>query len=285
MLVTVPVSAAERASGSFSADKIDQAVAALTRWGLVVLADAVDPAHVAALRDSMLADLPRILARSDAPYNFTASNVQQSPSRDPELLFRDVLFNEQAIAVTSRMLTGVVNAFYSGNTALPSAARQPVHYDSGHLWSDHLAPANSLVINLPLVDMSSENGSTELWPGSHQVLPTWPVDGITIPSEALERRRFAYPPIQPTMRAGSLLIRDMRLWHAGMPNRTAEPRPMLAMVHHAGWLAQGEASAFPSATRDFFTHPVLRTHAVFRDGPIDPSATDHPYAFAASAQA
>ena len=29
--------------------------------------------------------------------------------------------------------------------------------------------------------------------------------------------------------SGSIIIRDLRLWHAGMPNKTEEPRVMLAI--------------------------------------------------------
>lgn len=31
------------------------------------------------------------------------------------------------------------------------------------------------------------------------------------------------------------MIRDLRLWHAGMPNRTDKVRVMLAMIHFAAW--------------------------------------------------
>ncbi len=31
------------------------------------------------------------------------------------------------------------------------------------------------------------------------------------------------------------MIRDLRLWHAGMPNPSDEVRVMLAMIHFAPW--------------------------------------------------
>jgi len=43
------------------------------------------------------------------------------------------------------------------------------------------------------------------------------------------------PPVQPVIRKGSIVIRDLRLWHAGMPNMSDEVRVMLAMIHFASW--------------------------------------------------
>lgn len=43
------------------------------------------------------------------------------------------------------------------------------------------------------------------------------------------------PPSQPGVKKGSIVIRDLRLWHAGMPNTTSDVRVMLAMIHFAPW--------------------------------------------------
>jgi ectoine hydroxylase-related dioxygenase (phytanoyl-CoA dioxygenase family) len=37
------------------------------------------------------------------------------------------------------------------------------------------------------------------------------------------------------MPAGSLLIRDIRMWHRGTPNRSDAARPNLAMVYFRSW--------------------------------------------------
>lgn len=54
-------------------------------------------------------------------------------------------------------------------------------------------------------------------------------DGV-IRKELVEARRKLCPPVQPLLPKGSIIIRDFRLWHAGMPNRTDEPRVMLVTV-------------------------------------------------------
>lgn len=52
--------------------------------------------------------------------------------------------------------------------------------------------------------------------------------GRIIPS-LLEARRAIRAPCQPVVKKGSVIIRDLRLWHGGKPNLTDEPRVMLAM--------------------------------------------------------
>jgi hypothetical protein len=272
-MITIPVTATERAEGQLTTAHLDKAVQTLRADGIVVLEDVVDLQHIETLQERMLEDLPRILARPDAPFNFNTGNVQQDPPPFPPYLFRDVLVNDLVIAVTRATIgTGVKNGYYSGNTALPGGTRQPVHPDVAQLWPDleHATPAFGLVVNLPVVDMSAENGSTEVWPGTH-LDTTYSIrnGSARVAEEHLARWRDQRPPVQPTVRAGSAVIRDIRLWHAGMPNHTQTPRPMIAMIHWAGWWNEDGKIAFPKGTEEFFKHPDLRTLATFVDGVPD----------------
>lgn len=266
------------------AGSLPAALRALRQDGVVVLEDVIDLAHLEMLRERMLADLPAILARTDAPYNFNAGNVQQDPPPFPPYLFRDVLLNEHVIAVTLALLgEGVKNSYYSGNTALPGGRQQPVHVDVGQLWPglEHATPAFGVVVNVPVVDMTPENGSTELWPGTHLDTIVSVAEGdLKVPEEVVERRRARVPPVQPAVRCGSVLIRDIRLWHRGMPNHTDAPRPMIAMIHWIHWWSDAEPVPFPKGTESFFEHPHLRTNARFVEGPIDYLQHNEAYDFA-----
>lgn len=250
------------------------AVRALRENGFVVLPDVIDPVHIASLREKMLADLPLLLTRRDAPFNFNTGNIQQEPPPYLPYLFRDILFNDQAIAVTKALLgPGLKNVYYSGNTTVPgSGTRQPVHPDNGQLWPnlEQATPPFAFVVNVPVVDMNRENGSTELWPGTH-LDTTLSIDqgDIKVPIDAVEARRKIRPPVQLAVQAGSIVLRDIRLWHAGMPNRTQQPRPMIAMIHTTAWWGGGETLTFPKGTEEFFQHPDLHTQARFTEEPID----------------
>lgn len=253
-------------------EHLQQAAQALREDGVVMLNNVVDPAHIAILRDKMLEDLPAFLARPDAPFNFNTGNVQQEAPPFAPYLFRDVLLNDMVIAVTHALLgDGLHNGFYSGNTAVPGAGqRQPIHADSGQLWPNLtvVPPPYALVVNVPVVEMTPENGSTEIWSGTHTDTTVSIQSGdIKLPADKVEARRAEAPPLQPVVPVGSAVIRDIRLWHAGMPNTTDMPRPMLAMIHYVNWWPS-QPVEFPRSEAAFFQHPVLHTDARFVDGAI-----------------
>ena len=86
-------------------------------------------------------------------------------------------------------------------------------------------------------------------------------------------------PLQPTVSAGSILLRDIRMWHAGMPNHTDTPRPMIAMIHWTSWMHTGDGLKFPKGTEEFFKHPDLNTVATYVEEPIDYISAPHAYDF------
>lgn len=111
--------------------------------------------------------------------------------------------------------------------------RQPVHSDADFAHPDH---AFALVVNVPLIGMNPMNGSTEVWLGTHNGFDLKAQEGVhgerasgRIRKSLLETRKTTTPPSQPIIPKGSIIIRDLRLWHAGMPNHTDEVRVMLAM--------------------------------------------------------
>ena len=270
---------------SLGAQELQMALHALRRDGFVVLHNAISLAHIESLRQRMLADVAAILALDDVPFQFNDGHLQQDPPPFPPYLFRDVLANDFVVEITRAALgEGVQNAFYSGNTCLPNETRQPLHVDTGQLWAglQQATPAFGLVVNVPVVDMTPENGSTELWPGTH-LDTTRSIDETDIklgPAEESERRA-AVAPLQPCVPAGSVLIRDLRLWHRGMPNRTTTPRPMIAMIHWVRWWHSGKPLLFPKGTEALFAGSPLKTVAQFVEGPIDYIGRNHKYDYPA----
>lgn len=274
-MLEINIARAELESGTMSPEHLSAAVQAMKTDGFVVLTDIVDPAHLAILRDRMLADVEKILSRDDTPFNFNTGNIQQMPPPFPPYLFRDVLANPMVIAVVRAVIgRGIKFTDYTGNTCLPGELKQPVHADVGHLWSnmEHPTPTFGIVANVPVVDMTPQNGSTEIWPGTHLDTTIGKGDDIKIPEEKLRQREQVAPPFQPSVRCGSVLIRDMRLWHRGMPNYTGTPRPMIALIYWADWWQAGEPMRFPRGSERFLQHPDLRVHAEFVD---DDEISDH----------
>ncbi|OCF78922.1 hypothetical protein I204_00866 [Kwoniella mangroviensis CBS 8886] len=94
-------------------------------------------------------------------------------------------------------------------------------------------------MNVCLIDAHAQNGSTEIWLGSHreQTLDDYvAVTSGDVKKTSLERRRQVRPPVHPTLPKGSLVLRDLPLWHAGMHNETDEVRVMLALVYTAEYV-------------------------------------------------
>lgn len=84
--------------------------------------------------------------------------------------------------------------------------------------------------------MTPENGSTEVWLGTHNGTTIADQEGEhgdrasgRIKKYLLESRKETRPPSQPVVKKGSIIVRDLRLWHGGKPNLSSEPRVMLAM--------------------------------------------------------
>lgn len=118
--------------------------------------------------------------------------------------------------------------YFASDTPLPGSAYQPVHSDTRLLFPESrlTVPAYGLVLNVPLVDCTVENGSLEFWPGTH-LLPG--------PVAEMERLAAELPSRRANMPAGSLLVRDLRMWHRGTPNCSPMPRPHLALVYVRPW--------------------------------------------------
>ena len=273
-MTAMDITLAEREAGRLPAERHQAAVQSVRENGYVILNDLIDPLVLAPIRDRMLADVEKILARPDAPFNFNRGNIQQDPPPFPPYLSRQVLCNDIVIAITQEILgKGLRNGMYSGNTALPrSTGRQPVHADEGQLWPglQTAHPAYALVVNVLPVDVSPENGSTEIWPGTHLDTSVVIQDrDIKVTAEKVEERRRIAPGFQYSARAGSVVIRDIRLWHAGMPNTTDRSRPMIAMIHYVGWWSALAPLEFSADSRPFLEHPAL-THVVrYVEGEID----------------
>ncbi|MCB0125902.1 MAG: hypothetical protein KDE58_26785, partial [Caldilineaceae bacterium] len=68
---------------------------------------------------------------------------------------------------------------------------------------------------------------------------------------------------------GDLVLRDMRVWHGGMPNRTQTHRPMLALVHRNEKPEQGTFEAEAGSEAFWASNPRLQSSPFFVPKPID----------------
>ncbi len=114
------------------------------------------------------------------------------------------------------------------NLNLPGSVEQNPHVDG-------YATSPFPIVNVAAVDTDLTNGATELLVGTHHHLAKYWQIALQQP---LRRR--------PRLEQGDVLIRTSALWHRGMPNRSREPRPMLAF----SWEDGGSHLADPYRAHD-----------------------------------
>lgn len=126
--------------------------------------------------------------------------------------------------------------------------RQPVHKDCAFV---HPMFPYYFIANIPLCDFSEANGATEFWLGSHAHTSWRDNDVLTdmadrpgsfarinepvpnVSAAARQARRLVRPPLQPPLRRGDVVIRDLRTWHAGMPNGSDRHRIMVGLGYQS----------------------------------------------------
>ena len=256
--ISIQATSSERSCGKLSEQKLESAVRQIHYDGLVVIQNAVDTPLLEALNARMVADALKLRSKGkETPFNYNPGNLQQDapPVKQffhPEIFLSksngtppasSLLTMQRPDPIATQITSAVLGprpklTFCSGNSAMPPTSgsppqRQPVHSDADFTHPDH---PFALVVNVPLIDMRPENGSTEVWLGTHSGFGIEAQEGVhgerasgRIRQSLLEERAKTCPPSQPSIPRGSIIVRDLRLWHAGMPNMTPEVRVMLAL--------------------------------------------------------
>jgi len=241
----------ERSSGVPRPSTLQNAVTAFDRDGIVVLREAVDTSHCDTLNSMMVKDLDTLFQMNPPHETFPDSgNYVHFPPLESQYIYEDVYANPIAGAILTHLLGPKPELRYiATNTALQATERQPVH---GDMIRQNTVETFAITINIPLVDMTLENGATEFWLGTHREGPEVYKDapnGPLISDTYMKARELVSPPIRLTIPKGSLFIRDMRLWHAGIPNKTPDPRILICMNHFASWYHTPSKPIFPESSR------------------------------------
>lgn len=261
----------EKTAQAYDPENLQSALEGLHQDGLLVLKSVVDVAHVDKLRDAMSAETQTTLQERAGLFNQGVnSNILQCPPvGNEDCLFEDVYFNPYVIQIANAYLgSKPIWNFTTGNNALAGTAglRQPVHKD---ITFHHPTAPFYVIANIVLSDFSEANGATEFWLGSHshttsadqvpcteetKVRKQVPGDpSCNVKPEIVEQRRQVRPPIQAGCRKGDIMIRDLRTWHAGMPNNSEQDRIMVAIGYQAPWYQNNAQRLFlPLRHANFF---------------------------------
>ena len=254
------------------ASETDAAVTAIHEHGFVIIEDAVPKKPLEVLRERMDRDTEELLAYCDSIGGNPRErgHLQQGPPVSPEYVFADVAMNSYVNQICNQVFNHRARlTFYNGNTNCPGSTTQRLHMDGRHatLAPEPVAPTTSVVVDIPAGPMSKANGSIQIWPGTHLVRP--PEGGPSVPEELETARRPVEQPIQPEMNAGDVLIRDIRLWHRGVPNRSDRPRHMIALIVTDGRLPVRGKLEFQKGCEDALEGHTVDSNARYVEKEID----------------
>jgi len=139
--------------------------------------------------------------------------------------------------------------------ASPGAREQQWHVDGAHVDVTVHRPAHVLNVFLPLVDITEENGPTEVRPGSHYL--SRDLTRLTLLAKVKKTLRA---PVRPCPRAGDALVFDYRSLHRGRANSCHTTRPVLVLTFAKKWF------------RDLYNFPKRSLHDHDGDGDGDGKA-------------
>jgi ectoine hydroxylase-related dioxygenase (phytanoyl-CoA dioxygenase family) len=302
VITVIPKPRAVEGIDQVAPDETERAVTALQEDGAVIVRDAVDPTMLERLFARMSQDLTVLMASPYRAENFASGHLQQDAPPEAELLWPEVLAHPFALEVCRAVMRQPLRlSAYTNNSNLPGSGAQAVHVDEGQRWPGltEAHPPARLTVNIPLTKVDAAGGAIELWPGTHRdtrlcqysATPEEGVSralqyvraakragvdrrvnrrvGLTVPEELLRERRAQRPPVRATTEAGSLIIRDPRLWHRGMPNESDRCRFMLAITYDPVWRRPGPPMELPRTASAMFEALDLEVHASYVDDPID----------------
>lgn len=204
--------------------------------------------------------------------NFATGHLQHPAPTTPPWLFREVFAPAGVPELTTVLGPGAYCGMYTGNTNLPGSLEQPVHVDDGQLWvgTTQAPPAHALLVNVFLHDVDDRNGPTEVWPGTHRDVritrysrSALVVDELGRVAEPTEAGVLLCGP------AGTVCIRDVRLWHRARSNTTDCPRTLVTTLFFAPWYA-GPSLRLPQAAAPFVNGLPVAIRAEF-----DETYADH----------
>ncbi|KAJ0314875.1 hypothetical protein COL5a_012192 [Colletotrichum fioriniae] len=268
---TIHPSRSELLNARLSPRNLELAVRHLHRDGLVIVADVVPHADLDALNAKMVQDALYLRSLGDkGPFNYNLGNLQQDPPPVAEYFYKSIFTSPRpkwTFCSANSAMPPSPDAepqrqpvHSDADFAHPShpfalvinipLVKMTLSNGSTELWLGTHAPY--LLPASPSSSLSSSATTTTTTTATTTSSPGY--TGTIIPSgiaaqqgthgtrasgrinpALLDLRRAVRPPSQPTVEKGSIVIRDLRLWHAGMPNTAPDVRVMLAMIHFAAW--------------------------------------------------
>ncbi|MFD2613643.1 phytanoyl-CoA dioxygenase family protein [Paenibacillus gansuensis] len=237
----------ERRSGKLSESTIETAVEQVRKNGYIGFEKVLTDEQVKEFKSAFDPLFAEYTSRKG--FNTGTNRAQMFLPFEAPYSSEYVIANPIALDVIDKLLGhGVRCTYLASDTAGPGSDYQNVHSDLPPLFPDLGVglPVYSLVLNIPLVDVHEENGPLEIWPGGTHLDPD-STKQTSIDGEMLRAAKTMYSE-KVFMPAGSMVIRDIRMWHRGTPNRTDQNRTNIALIYNMEWYGGGATIQIPEET-------------------------------------
>jgi ectoine hydroxylase-related dioxygenase (phytanoyl-CoA dioxygenase family) len=168
------------------------------------------------------------------------------PFNDPQ-----IITNPFVISILDQLLgEDCTLLYFASDTPMPGSDYQGIHSDEIPLFpeAEITLPPAVMAVNIPLVNITVENGATDVWPGGTHRTPET-MNRPKLVQETAASMAFE----KVVMNAGDILIRDPRMWHRGTPNNSNEWRPLMALYYNRPWFNRDGVSpkvGIPQETYD-----------------------------------
>ena len=229
--------------GRYSQSEIDSFARRVLEDGFCVMPEHFAREKMEAWREAFAPLLARHIEREGrlrnrGPGRFYVTLPFAEPFADT-----DVYEDDDVLAVVRRLVGDDAQLHQlATDTPLEGSEYQDVHRDAPPLFPETMRETLpfQLAVNFPLVDVTEERGPFEVARRTHMMSKE---EGLRL----IESGEVKLEPL--LMKAGDVLVRDVRGLHRGTPNRTGTPRPMVVLGYSRRWLLRPEVSIrIPRAT-------------------------------------
>jgi len=218
---------------------LDKAFDDFDRDGFVVFENVLDADGIAAVRDALTPYLDSPHKGRNDFEGLKTNRVYALLGKDP--LFGDIAAHPLALAFVERDLGS--NPLLASALAInlhPGESVQPWHTDDGHIDIPLPRPSFGVSTFWAIDETTTENGATEVIPGSH----LW----SEVECNAMMERFYTAPEPDPyydpaphpdavalCLPAGAVAITKGNLWHRGGANRSDTTRLILTPQYGPAW--------------------------------------------------
>ncbi len=217
---------------------VEQIQRTLTTDGYSVIRGVVPTDRLSRFRDQLVDEYERAKAAGElfAGGGSLTGHLNCFPGEAARFIYDDVVD------------AGIVDVVRAMDPAAADRVRPTLNFNlpnsvAQHYHMDGVFTEAFVICNIAVVDTTLENGAIDVLPGTNrEFYKFW--------RYALERKYRLSTRV--VMNQGDVLLRMSTLWHRGMPNTSASPRPLMSLTFGERGVPEGDPFAENDGKIEFF---------------------------------